>query len=162
MGEKVSCSSEPESEMSDARPNTRYSRLCEMVMMYCGNVLHFHVRHSLDPSASITDDENLHLQQWAMHSDPAIARSVSVALGFDGLDAIAAHFVDAGDFVKAARAKWCKQLLTGPFSGLRFLFESRDLLLQSDRTDNEKLQIEWVSSLHAHRSVPFLTELSYA
>ena len=93
------------------------------------NILVFHVKSSMDPAVLITDEQNKHMRAWLLHRDTAIARSVAFALGLDGLDAMAAHFVENdGDPVSAARAKWCKHLLTELWGGVGFLAESRALL----------------------------------
>ena len=50
------------------------------------------------------------------------------------------------DLVKAARCKWTKVILVGAMSCVGHLAAALELLRRSERTDDEKEQVEWVSS----------------
>ena len=101
------------------------------------------MEHSLDPSLLLGDDANAEVHSWILHRDQVIARMVALAVRADGLDVIAARFVDKGDLVKAARVRWSKTLLKGVWDAVGDLLEARELLQQSGRDDDERQQVEW-------------------
>ena len=92
-----------------------YLSVCDhQVDWYCVNVGTYHVKKSRDPLVALTEDKVL--QGWLLEADRIFVRSVSLAVGLDGLKKLAAHFEDCSELLKQAKVEWAAVAITGQFT----------------------------------------------